>query len=436
MATEQRPAQLLSEAEAKLNQLLQSLGQRENGGGSASTSAGANSMAEGTLRVRTTVRSRGNSPTRIAWPATTSREPRVGAPAAKLTEHVHDAHLAAVQLGAQVQALQAQLQAQKRQLSQQQEVQQATSEQATEHAASLQAQLHAALRRAQHLEDERLDTLNTMATMASQSLLMEREKSDLQRIKADLVSQKKELEAARAFFTTQQREVEAAKQAAQRAALLAGDIAALNSFYSELDRLALELERVLRGRAMFVFGASLEMAGPDAGSTARDAAMLASALRSPTHGAAATATLRGVGGKVLGSSAAAVAPDADELAPGLFYVQELRKLVSAARAQLLALQPSTSGSAGASTSAGGAVAQAGATTVIQQLREMQGVMMRLLSHLATDSEADAAKLMAREARITELQQEVSRLREEAAKHAALALQVGQECSGGCSWPRT
>lgn len=222
----------------------------------------------------------------------------------------------------------------------------------------------------------------TMSDLAASNIVLEKEKRDLERIREELKKQQEELESARLYFLGQQKDLEKQKVMPH---LSVEDMAQLRAQYMELDHLIPELESVLSRRAMFIYGAALEAAGPD------------SKLR---------------------------AAAAEEVDPALSYLRSLRRHMQIAQQYLMNSGAVAVHASGCHHAAGGAYVQnLNPVLVAQHLREQHVQLMRLAHHLASDAEADAAKLMQRQTKISELQHEVSRCKADIQKFSAEASQV-------------
>jgi hypothetical protein len=240
---------------------------------------------------------------------------------------------------------------------------------------ALQSELAAAREALHKAEDDSLETLGTMASMAATSLLAERDAAEIRRIRSELATQRADLQAARSVFQATQRDADEVASilrevVASGAAYTADDLVDLQAQQTELCSSTLpELEQLLRRRAMYLFGATLEATGSNCAGTT-----------------SARAAHRGM-------------TDAEDTAPTLFYIKEARALVQNNLAYVG--QPSSIPQSPAKVGAfmkHSAVATDGATgaapllallrqgpnpvAVTRQLLSQLGVMARLVRHLA------------------------------------------------------
>jgi hypothetical protein len=238
---------------------------------------------------------------------------------------------------------------------------------------ALQSELAAARAALCKAEEDRLETLGTMTSMAASSLLADREAAEIRRIRSELASQRAELQAARSVFQATQRDADEVgailrEVVAAGAAYTADDLVALQAQQAELCTSTLpELEQLLRRRAMYLFGATLEATGSNSAST--------------------------TSGKDGGMT------DAEDTAPTLFYIKEARALVQNTLAYVgqptsVSQSPAKGGAlishnAAAAENATGkspllALLRQGPNPVAitRQLLSQLGVMARLIRHLA------------------------------------------------------
>ncbi|KAF5832847.1 hypothetical protein DUNSADRAFT_11149 [Dunaliella salina] len=103
------------------------------------------------------------------------------------------------------------------------------------------------------LQDERDGNIMNMGNAAAAELHLDKERADLQRIKAELLCQREDICAARSFFAAQQlQELERARKVAlQGGELGPEELASFRSAIQDFEDMAQGLEAVLRSRAAY-----------------------------------------------------------------------------------------------------------------------------------------------------------------------------------------
>lgn len=204
--------------------------------------------------------------------------------------------------------------------------------------------------------------------MAANTIMFDKEKREIDRIKQQLQEQRKELEAARAFFASQP---PPEPPAAARPDLSASQLAAIHSQYAELASTLLEVRKAFAKRAY------------------------------PHH-------------QLDHRLAPSGSPDRRPSSPGLYehavlqYMTVLQQQVERARAYL---------------APGGPGVQA--CEVAEHLREQHLQLLRLVQHMASDADSYSERLERKEGQVREMQEEQGRLRAEMARLAADASAVAR-----------
>ncbi|KAL6758266.1 hypothetical protein V8C86DRAFT_1514959 [Haematococcus lacustris] len=300
----------------------------------------------------------------------------------------------------------------------------------------LQAQLAASTQAINKLEEERMETLELLTGMAEGSLRADCEASEIRRVQSELAQQRTELDGARTFFLEQQQQIEQARGALSKAAthrFSLDDVMTLAAQLKDMEAHALpRIEKLLRGRAMFHYGAHLQL-------STSASAMHASEYLDKKPGCRAVSS--GNQAQTLQSMAAV-----EESAPALLLTQELQSLCKSTQAMLQPVHSPVSrqgsdhqppaeqqpgrrnawpDSPNPSLSSLAAELQTSPSPV-QVSRKLSAhvlVLLRLVQHLAEEAEADAARLMDREARISQAEASLAASQEQAKQVAQEASQV-------------